>query len=209
MPVPPLTSNRITELRMIDGDVTLLERLRDHDEQHELDDALGQLVERYQHELVGFFYHHIWDQSTAEDLAQTVFIKLFQARKRYQVQAKVRTYIYRIAHNVWIDHLRRKRPTISLDQQRGPTGRPLSDSLAAKQADVIEQDEQEFLRQHIQDAVDQLSDGHREVFVMANNQGLAYPDISDILGIPVGTVKSRMYHAVRQLREALKDVVDA
>lgn len=193
---------------MIDGDVILLERLRDSEDQASLDEALTALVERYQNELVGFFYHHAWNQLVAEELAQTVFIKLFQARRRYTVQAKVRTYLYRIAHNVWIDHLRRKRPMISLDKERGPAGRPMTDMLEAPHSDPIDADEQAMLRERIQSAVDTLSDAHREVFILANNQGLAYPEISDILDIPVGTVKSRMYHAVRHLRDELRDLVE-
>jgi RNA polymerase sigma-70 factor (ECF subfamily) len=186
------------------GDVALMERLRDGDDQ-----ALDELVGRYQHELVGYFYHHCWDQLVAEDLAQTVFIKVFRARERYQVSAKVRTYLYRIAHNAWIDHLRRQRHHVSLEAEVGSNGLRLKDVVGDHGAGAPDLGpNRERLRTRIQAAVEELPAGQRDAFILANNQGLRYAEISDILGIPEGTVKSRMHAAVRTLRRSLADLVE-
>ena len=187
-----------------DPDVQAMLRLRDGD-----DSALDEIVERYQNELVGYFYHHCWDQLTSEDLAQTVFIKLYRACERYQVSAKLRTYLYRIAHNAWVDHLRRLRPHASLDAEMGSEGMRLGDALADHKAqDPSELDHRDYLRQRIQEAIEDLPEGQRDVFVLANHQELRYHEISDVLGIPEGTVKSRMHAAVRRLRTLLGDLVE-
>lgn len=184
------------------SDTQVMERLRDGD-----DDALAVLVERYQHELVGFFYHHCWDQLVSEELAQTVFIKLFRARSRYRPTAKLRTYLYRIAHNAWIDHLRRQRKHLSLDAEIGGEGLRVIDTLASD-FDPERAGRDAVIRHRIQVAVENLPAGQRDVFVLANNQGLKYHDISAVLGIPEGTIKSRMHAAVRTLRRHLADLLE-
>lgn len=188
---------------MSDSDTAIMERLRDGD-----DDAIAELVERYQNELVGFFYHHCWDQATAEDLAQTVFIKVYRARARYRATAKVRTYLYRIAHNAWIDHVRRRKPTISLDADHGHDGFRLADVLAADDIDPERASRANVVRERIRAAVAELSEGQREVFVLANSHDMKYAEIGKVLGIPEGTVKSRMHAAVRALRGKLEDLIE-
>ncbi len=192
---------------MVDTDFSIMERLRDDHE-----DAATALVERYQDELVGFFYHHCWNQTLAEELAQTVFIKVYSARKRWQATASVRTYIYRIAHNAWVDHLRRQRNHVSLDKAMGASGLRLIDTLADEpQPSPLDDDSQDraTVRNRVQEAVDTLPEGQREVFMLANNHDLKYQDISEVLDIPVGTVKSRMHAAVRTLRGLLADLVES
>lgn len=184
------------------SDTSVMEALRDGD-----DDAIAIIVERYQNELVGYFYNQCWNQTVAEELAHVVFIKVFKARARYQPMAKVRTYLYRIAHNAWIDHIRRKKPSFSLDAEIGSSGLRVIDTMADESRDTSE-GRLQVLRDRIQAAVDTLAAGQREVFILANNQGLKYHEIAVILEIPEGTVKSRMHTAVRHLRKQLSDLED-
>ena len=186
------------------AELVLMQRVHDGDRE-----AVIGLVERYQDELVGFFYHLAWDQLAAEELAQDVFVRLYQARERWQPTARLRTWIYRIAHNLWIDRLRRRRNLISLDAERGESGLRLSDVLAAPNQtdpDTVERDA--AIRERVRNALADLPEGQREVFVLANNHGMKYHDIASVLGIPEGTVKSRMHHAVRLLRDELADLVE-
>jgi RNA polymerase sigma-70 factor, ECF subfamily len=190
--------------RMADDDVRIMERIRDDDR-----DAVVELVQRYQNELVGFFYHQCWDQLVAEELAQDVFVNVYRSRARYQHTAKVRTYLYRIAHNLWIDHIRRrKHHQISLDAEAGESALRLVDVLKAPVEIAPDAAAEDRVRLRIQDAVASLPTGQREVFVMANNHGLKYQEIAEILGIPEGTVKSRMHSAVHYLRDELQDLVE-
>lgn len=186
------------------ADLALMQRVHDGDRE-----AVIGLVERYQDELIGFFYHLCWDQLGAEELAQDVFVRLYQARERWQPTARLRTWIYRIAHNLWIDHLRRKRSLVSLDAERGEEGLRLSDVLEAPgQGDPEAAERDAAIRDRVRAALEELPEGQREVFVLANNHGMKYQDIASVLGIPEGTVKSRMHHAVRFLRDELADLVE-
>lgn len=198
------------EFRLVsDPETAILERLRAGDET-----ALDQLVQRYQRELVGFFYHLCWDQLVAEELAQDVFVNVFRARSRYSPLAKVRTYLYRIAHNLWIDHLRRRRGHLSLDAEMGEDSLRLVDCLAAPESSAADgvggaetAARAESIRTRVQAALELLPEGQREVFVLANSHGMKYQEIAGVLGIPEGTVKSRMHNAVRTLRDELADLV--
>lgn len=186
------------------ADLALMQRVRDGDRE-----AVIGIVERYQDELIGFFFHLSWDQLTSEELAQDVFVRLYQARERWVPTARLRTWIYRIAHNLWIDHLRRRRNVLSLDAERGEEGLRLSDVISAPAAadpDAAERDA--AIRSRVRTALEELPEGQREVFVLANNHGMKYQDIAAVLGIPEGTVKSRMHHAVRILRDELADLVE-
>jgi RNA polymerase sigma-70 factor, ECF subfamily len=189
-----------------DDDARLMERIRDGDQP-----AFILLVERYQHELVGFFYHHCWSQLIAEELAQDVFWNVYRSRERYQPTAKLRTYLYRIAHNLWIDHVRRQRhQNVSLEAAVGNSTLRLVDVLAADEPQQGELDptRDATLRTRIQQAVDALPQGQKDVFVLANHQDMKYQEIAVVLGIPEGTVKSRMHSAVRFLRDELQDLVE-
>lgn len=188
---------------VMDEDVRIMERIRDDDRE-----AVVDLIRRFQNELVGFFFHQCFDQLLAEELAQDVFVNVYKSRHRYQATAKVRTYLYRIAHNLWIDHLRRqKHHTVSLDAEYGSANLRLVDVIDSPVDGHDERDEA-HLRSRIQQAVAQLPEGQREVFVLANNHGMKYQEIAQVLGIPEGTVKSRMHSAVRNLRDDLADLVE-
>ncbi|MFW5751428.1 MAG: RNA polymerase sigma factor [Planctomycetota bacterium] len=192
---------------MVDTDALIMARLRDGEDEEE---AAAALVERYQRELVGYFYHQCWNQTLAEELAQTVFIKIYRARRRWKATAKVRTYLYRIAHNAWIDHLRRSKNHVSLDAEMGGSGLRLVDAIAGDAApDRPDAEESQTIRDRVREAVEKLPEGQRAVFVLANNQEMKYQEISDVLDIPVGTIKSRMHAAVRTLRRLLADLVEA
>lgn len=199
---PEPTSARLPVVS--DPDVLIMERVRDGEQ-----DAVIELVGRFQNELVGFFYHLGWDQLIAEELAQDVFVNVWRARARWVATAKVRTWIYRIAHNLWIDHLRRHKRHLSIDAALDQDDQlHLADVLTAPATTTDHADHDRSIRERVQQALGDLPEGQREVFVMANDLGLKYQEIAAVLGIPEGTVKSRMHHAVRALREDLADLVE-
>ena len=187
-----------------DPDQLIMERIRDGDQQ-----AVVELVGRFQHELLGFFYHLSWDQLVAEEMVQDVFVNVYRSRARYQPTAKVRTFLYRIAHNLWIDHIRRQKHHVSIDAEMGERSLKLSDVLNAPATPDPEEDARNAqIRTRLHDSLEALPEGQREVFVLANNHGMKYQEISAVLGIPEGTVKSRMHNAVRALRDDLQDLVE-
>ena len=153
-------------------------------------DAFNELVSRYQHDLVNFFGHS-GVYGVADDLAQETFIRLYKYRKRYKQRAKLRTFLYLLARQVRIDHLRkiqRKSRLIEEARLRRDIAASETDSVCQRYADV-------------EDALRRLPDEMRDVVVMSQLQGLRYAEIANVLGIPEGTVKSRMFNALRRLRK--------
>jgi RNA polymerase sigma-70 factor (ECF subfamily) len=158
---------------------------------------------------LGFFRRQGASLEEAEDLTQEVFLKLHQNADRYRPEERFPSYCFRVARNVWIDARRRgaARPTpTSLDA--GGAGGPAGDGRSLGERNASEQREPgdvAALREgaeRLRAAVSELGEHHRLVFELGVVQELSYGEIGSILDIPVGTVKSRMFHAVRKLREA-------
>jgi len=147
--------------------------------------------------LVAFFHHQGASPSRAEDLAQEVFLKLYRSARRYQPRERFPAYCYRTARNLWIDELR--------SAARRPDGVPARPDpveavgihLDPGRALLFAEEERS-----LQALLAELPPGHRRVFELALLFDLSYPEIGTLLSIPVGTVKSRMFHAVRRLRSA-------
>ncbi|MEZ6194923.1 MAG: sigma-70 family RNA polymerase sigma factor [Planctomycetota bacterium] len=189
----------------VDDDVALMLAFKRGDY-----NAFAVLVDRHQRPLVRFFFGFVGDRQRAEDAAQEVWRKIFRARRDYEPRARFTTFLYRVARNHWIDTCRAasKRGTeYSLDRPlKGEDGPGAGAFVPSGEETPLEAMENLELKEAIEVALSQLPDGQREVFAMAEFQGLKYAEISEILEIPVGTVKSRMFNAVRRLRELLKAV---
>lgn len=166
--------------------------------------------------LLGFFRRLGAGQDEAEDMTQETFLKLHQNAPRYRDEERFGPFTYRVARNVWIDRRRRAaaRPRpVSLDGEAGADPQAsgslrLVDSLPSEASEagdpgraVDRAEDAERLRA----AVAELPEHHRLVFELGVVQELSYADVSAALDIPVGTVKSRMFHAVRRLRERLAE----
>lgn len=181
-------------------DPELMADLRDGDEQ-----AFEALVGRHQTSLLNFFFRLVWDRGVAEDLSQEVLLRLYSHSADYEPRAKFTTYLYRIARNCWVDHMRRtkgERKTRSLDAE-SEEGHTLADTLAIGVEDPSSMARKSELADAVIEAVDGLPEEQKLVFILSEVQGLKYDEIGETLDIPVGTVKSRMFHAVKRLRDKL------
>lgn len=161
-------------------------------------------VERESATLHRFFLRLGAGRQEAEDLVQEVFLKLYRSAPSYDARSAFGAYALRVARNAWIDRRRRRgvRPEgRSLDELElaGEGGAPASDgpdpTLPAERREEVER---------VGRALAQLSPAHAEVVELALVQGLPYAQIAEVLDIPVGTVKSRVFHAVRRLRAVLE-----
>jgi RNA polymerase sigma-70 factor, ECF subfamily len=154
------------------------------------EDAFERLMERHHRPLLNFFAR-MGASTSGEDLAQETFIRLWKYRHKYKPLAKFTTFLYTLARHVWLDFVRRQ-IRFRLFSERYREEMPASSDggigKLRKQLDI-------------QAALDRLSPKLREVLVLAVHQGLAYEEISDILAIPVGTVKSRVSNALSTLQE--------
>ncbi len=156
-------------------------------------EAFETVVRRHQKPLLNFFRRMGASYSEAEDMVQETFLRLFDYRFRYRPLAKFTTFLYRLASHVRVDGLRKL--------QRQPRTSELSEASGARKESPAAGIGAKL---DIQAAIDRLSEKLRPVVVMAYFQGLRYREIAKALGIPQGTVKSRMFLALQELKEALK-----
>jgi RNA polymerase sigma-70 factor (ECF subfamily) len=171
-------------------------------------EAFGVLVGRYERELYGYLRRYLGDANLADDVFQNTFLQLYTKIATYEPGRPVRPWLYTIATHQAIDALRRngRHQALSLDQQRDEAegGEPnnLTAALESPTAGPLDLAQGEERRQQVRATVDRLPEFLRQVVVLAYYQGLKYREVADILGIPVGTVKSRLHAALLKLQEA-------
>ncbi len=171
--------------------------------------AFEELYERWSRPILRFFFHVAYDRDAAEDLCQETFLRVWRAAPRYEVRARFSTYLFQVAKNLWINErekaLRRPR-RVSLDACDDPgEGVPLRDAIPGDSPDPAEEAARAETGRRLRAAIDSLSEKLRPVFVLGAVEGMPYDEVAGVLEIPVGTVKSRMWAAVRALRERLGD----
>ena len=158
---------------------------------------------------VGFFLRLGAQVHEAEDLVQELFLKLYDHAHSYERRERFAAYAFRIARNAWIDKRRRRssRPDELSLEAGGRAGmdasEPLGLRLPAEDAPVGSALEQREELARMQVALDKLSEHHRMVFELGVLQELPYAEIAQSMNVPVGTIKSRMFHAVRKMRALL------
>ena len=172
--------------------------------------AFELLYARYSHPLINFFFQMCFDRVAAEDYLQETFLRVWRARHSYRPIGKVSTWLFQIAKNYWFNEREKlkRRPFHSVaggdeaQSQWSNVADGRGDSAPEAVAGAGE------LEQAIHRAIDSLSDKLRVVFVMARYQRLPYAEISEILSIPVGTVKSRVALAEKTLRARLSTYLE-
>lgn len=175
-------------------------------------EAFGVLVRRYEGELYGYLRRYLGDANLADDVFQNTFLQVYTKVGQYEPGRPVRPWLYTIATNQAIDALRRqgRHQAVSLDQDREETSAAetpqLMGLLESRGPGPLEQIQGDERRQLVRASVDRLPEFLRQVVILAYYQGLKYRDIAEILGIPVGTVKSRLHSALVKLHEAWASV---
>lgn len=155
------------------------------------------LVRNHARTLVAFFRQRGASLGRAEDLAQEVFLKLYRSAERYQPEERFGAFLFRVARNAWIDECRRRGVRPEASSTSG-----LEDELPSMPEDPAGRASTEEEAARVLELVAALPETHRAVFELAVLGEMAYDEIAATLGIPEGTVKSRMFYAVRRLRQA-------
>jgi len=175
-------------------------------------EAFAALYDRWSGPLLRFFWHLCYDRDGAEDLMQETFLRIWRAAPRYEVRARFSTYLFQVGKNLWLNERAKvlRRPLrISLDAPRdcGPEGEgtSLAERLPGPGAGPADEASRCEQGRRLRAAVDGLSEKLREVFVLAGFEEMPYQQVGEVLGIPEGTVKSRMWAAVRRLRAKLEE----
>jgi len=196
-------SSSIPSLNMTDefsySDEELIARFQDGDEQ-----AYVELVNRYRNRLMTFVYRFVNDMEKAEDIVQDTLMKLYTHGHYYRNIAKFSTWIYTIAGNFAKTELRRKkRHKVTNLSQMGFDDREYQ--LPSVEPETGERAQGHFAEKKIQMAIQELPLHFRTVVILRDIQELSYEEISKIVDVPLGTVKSRINRARLQLQQSLKE----
>jgi RNA polymerase sigma-70 factor (ECF subfamily) len=175
--------------------------------------AFGVLLQRYQRPIYTFIARHVRDAEAATDLLQEVFTRVIQSGSEFRRSSKFSTWLYTIARNLCVDHMRRMshRRHASLDASPangaadGSAFAPFVERIALEQPGVDRSAAAGRLRNRITQAIEGLPDEQREVFLMRQVQQMPFADIAVVVGVSENTIKSRMRYALERLQEALAE----
>jgi RNA polymerase sigma-70 factor, ECF subfamily len=164
-------------------------------------EAFGVLVSRYQDRLYPTVFRLTGCAEDAHDLLQDAFLRAYERLEQFHAESSFYTWIYRIAVNLALSDRRKRRHVSSF----ALVDEPADDRREEDPAAPLERAERDTL---IQEALDTLAPDHRAVIVMKEFDGLRYEQIGAMLGIPLGTVRSRLHRARCELREQLRGLID-
>lgn len=156
--------------------------------------ALAELYQRYHVDIYNYLLRLIHDRRVAEDLLQEVFVAVWQGAARFRGRSSVKNWVFRIAHNQAVNWLRRL--------SRLPLESDLKD--LGSDFDVESLSLRHWRAKQVHEALDELTPNHRAVVELAFVHGLSYAEIAEVVGCPLGTVKSRMSYALRYLGGLLR-----
>lgn len=181
-------------------DFQLVEAFRKGDEK-----AFEEIVRRYQRQVANIIYLTLGNREEVDDLSQEVFIRVYRSLGRFQFDASLYSWIYRIVVNLCIDEVRRKkiRKAVSLEffTERRLEGEKRSKEHATASDDMLKEEKKRI----IVDALQRLSPVHRTVIVLREYEDMSYEEIAKTLHISAQAVKSRIFRAREELRKSLKD----
>jgi len=185
---PPLTDERLVELAL-DGD----------------EEAFGILVRRYQRRLTAFLSQLVGDLELARELSQEAFVRAWSALARFDPKYRFSTWLFRIAHNLGIDQLRRRRlKTVSL-YRTDAEGAEVEVIVPDTEKDPLGHLENHALASELRQVIDELRPEYRELVLLRHFAGLSYQEIADFKEMPLGTVKNKLFRAHSVLRKALAE----
>lgn len=160
--------------------------------------AFERLVQRYQHTVLNFIFRHTGDRHTAEDLAQEVFMRVYQASSEFEPRGKVSSWIFTITLNICRNEskrrMRRERLLHSLSTQ----------GIAADGHESSQSGGYHAHEKDLMSALEDLPDNQRAALLLRVNEGLSYAEISRVLSVSVSSVESLIFRARTRLRDLLK-----
>jgi len=153
--------------------------------------AFAELVRRHQGKVRALLLRLCGDRSLADDLAQEVFLRAYRGLVGFEGRSSFGTWVYRISYNVYLNHRTRTRSYAALPEDYDARAAAPDDALSAPRSD---------LRRDLQAAIAELPERYRAVIVLYYLQEVSYPEIAEILELPLGTVKTHLHRAKRMLR---------
>ena len=173
------------------------------------EDAFREIIRRYERPVFSLVYRMVRDREVAEDLAQDAFIRVLNHLDKYRSEFKLSSWLFKIANNVAIDHLR-KRQLDTISMHGSPHAATASDieatsiDIASGDENALDEMEAKELGSAIERAISQLRPEYRSCIMLRHVEGRSYEDIATTLDLPLGTVKTYIHRARHELREALE-----
>jgi RNA polymerase sigma-70 factor, ECF subfamily len=162
--------------------------------------SFEELVRRYQRPIAAYVYRMVGNYESALDLTQEIFIKVYSSLERYRPEFKFSTWIYKIAHNSAVDHLRRN-STREQSLVIGTEGEQFDLPVECKRLSPEQESERKERRSEIESVVRSLPSNYRELIILRHSQDLSYEEIVEVTGLPLGTVKNRLFRAREMMRQ--------
>ena len=166
--------------------------------------SFEELVRRYQRPISAYVYRMVGDYESALDLTQEIFIKIYNSLDKYRAEFKFSTWIYKIAHNSAVDHLRR---TATREQSivNGTEDDQYELPIESGRLTPEQESERKERRTEIEAVVRTLPANYRELIILRHSQDLTYEEIVEVTGLPLGTVKNRLFRAREMMRQQFLD----
>ncbi|WP_025028897.1 RNA polymerase sigma factor SigW [Caldalkalibacillus mannanilyticus] len=169
--------------------------------------AFEEIVELYKNKIFQVAYRMLGNRTEAEDIGQETFLRVYANLSRYDQTHKFSTWIYRIATNLCIDRLRKRQITYSLDQEVAATEgldmySQIADKAKGPEAEVMTIE----LQNEVQQAIDQLPIKYKSIMILRYIEDLSLQEISEIIDLPVTTIKTRIHRGREALKKLLKGV---
>ena len=179
-------------------DDELMQRVAQKDEE-----AFAELYARYQGKIYHFLRRYLGNSHEAEDLTVEVFHRVWRHARRYRAQGHFSAWIFRIARNLALQHLRRRRPRVSLDHAADAEKDAPVEWLEDPEARPDRRLRAERIREAVEQALAELPTEQREALLLVVQDGLSYQEVSTLLGISVSALKARIHRAREKLRRKL------
>lgn len=169
--------------------------------------AYEDLVSFYQNKIYQHCYRMLGNAHEAEDIAQEAFIRAYVNIHSFDEKRKFSSWLYRIATNLSIDRLRKRKPDYFLDAEvKGTDGLDMYSQLQSEGASLVEEVENNELQRYIHTKISELPPKYRSIIILRYLEEFSLKEISEILDIPVGTVKTRIHRGREALRKRLRHV---
>lgn len=163
-------------------------------------DGFEELVRRYQRPITSYVFRMLGDYESSLDVTQEVFIKVYNSLGKYSAEYKFSTWLYRIAHNAAVDHLRRNSVTPQSLEAENADG-TFQIQIESRAASPEQDRERSEWRTEIDAVVRCLPPAYRDLILLRHSRDLSYDEIAEVTGLPLGTVKNRLFRAREMMRE--------
>lgn len=164
-------------------------------------DGFEELVRRYQRPITSYIYRMLRDYESSLDVTQEVFIKVYNSLAKYSSEYKFSTWIYRIAHNAAIDHMRRNSVSPMSIEAENADG-SFQFQIESREPNPEQVHERSEWRNEIDAVVQCLPPAYRDLIILRHSRDLSYDEIAEVMSLPLGTVKNRLFRA----REMMRDI---